>query len=156
MRRKSGNVAKRHLTDLSVPHFSLYADQSSRGLELQPGYRLGCGDHPGFDQHGDDTDRIAARHRRIFDLLHDHEPGVGFRVGGGQYQVAIRGRISTRFPKHAQPDMIGVRLKVDFLLEHRRARNVEHATGDHAARFSARMGVYGCDHTGESHFRKRF
>src|SRR5439155_592249 len=51
---------------------------------------------------------------------------------------------------HPQTYVIGVRLEIVLLLEHRLARHVQDASGDHAARLAARMRVHRRDHAGKS------
>ena len=75
-------------------------------LERQLGDRLDHRDHPGLEQRRRHADGVGAGHRRILDLLHDHEAGVGVGVRGRQHQVAVRRWIAARLAQHALPQPV--------------------------------------------------
>ena len=79
------HVAERDLRDLAVAALGADADQPRRRLERQLGHRLAHRDHAGLEQRRGHADRVGAGHRRVFDLLHDHEPGVGVGMGRRQH-----------------------------------------------------------------------
>src|SRR5215831_19545787 len=146
VRGKCGNILEADGLYLASLHLRFYAHQTGRCFQNErrdgfPGF-----DHAGFDQRSDHADGIRARHRWIFDLLHDDEPRLGLRVGGRQQQVAVRRGISTRLPEHSLAQSVGVPLQVCFLLEHGTARYIEHTTGDHSSWFATCMQVYGGNH----------
>src|SRR5581483_10281686 len=151
MRRERRHVSKRHLLYLAVSNFGIHGDQARGRFELQASHGLDGFHHSGFNQHGHDADRVAAGHRRIFCLLHDHVACIGFRNGRWKNQVAADGGITAGLAKHAQADMVGVRLDPRFLLEHGAARDVEDSAGDDASRFAAGVRVDGGDHARKSH-----
>jgi hypothetical protein len=59
------------------------------------------------------------------------------------FVVAAGGRVAARFAQHPQPQVVAVGLQPRHLLEHRRARHVEHAADDDTPRFAGRMQVNG-------------
>ena len=150
---KAGTLRKVTLRTLPPRHFGIHRDQARGRIELQMRHRLDGGHHAGFDQHGHHADGVGAGHGRILHLLHDHETGVGFRMGGRQDQVAVERRIAARLAQHAQADVVGVRFQPGLLFEHGVAGNVQHAAGDDAAGFAAGVRVHRRNHAAESHHR---
>jgi hypothetical protein len=115
------------------------------------GDRLDDRDHPGLDQDGDHADRVGPGHRRVFDLLHDHVAGVGAGDRGRQDQVAVGRRVASRLAQHQLAQVIGVIAQMGHLVEHRGARDVEDAAGDHPAGLARRVGIDRGDHPVEAH-----
>ena len=145
-----------HVLELDPLHLApfdvgAHPDQAGGRFQGQFGDGLRVRHHPGLDQHGDDGDRVRARHAGVLDLLHDHVAGDRVGMGRRQDQVAVRGRIAARFAQHPQAQLVGFILEVAHLLEHRRPGDVEDAADDHPARFAADVRVDGVDDVGDPH-----
>jgi hypothetical protein len=98
-----------------------------------------------------DADRVRPRHAGVFDLLHDHEPGIRLGMRGRQDEVAVRRRISARFPQHALAQTVGMIAQVAHLVVHRLARHIEHASHDHSAMLAAGVRVDGVHEVRDAH-----
>ncbi len=151
VQRKGGNVAKRHPGHLAAPTMSSDLDQPGRGIQREFGDRLDHLDHARLQQSGDDTDRVASRHRRIFALFHDDETGIGLGVAGRHDHIATEAGVAARLSQHATPDVVGLRFQPLHLGQHRLARRVEDSGRDDATRLALGMNVDGSKHVGETH-----
>ena len=145
------DVAERHARHLAVAHLGRHADEARRRLEDELRHRLLDREHPGLEQRRDDADGVRPRHRRILDLLHDHEAGVRRRIGRRQDEVAVRGGVPARLAQHPPSHAVGVVAEVRHLLEHRPAGNVEDAADDHPSGLAAGVQVDRVDELRDPH-----
>lgn len=95
-------------------------------------------------------DGIAARHHRIFDLLHDDIAGIGLRMTRRHDDVAAMGGIAARLAQHQLAQLVVIGLQPFHFLIDGIAGNMRHATRDHAHR-RACMSIDRVDRSFESH-----
>ena len=151
MRGEGGDVQEGHIDHLSIPALRVDLDETRGRLEGEVREGFPHLQYSGFERHRDHADRVGARHARVLDLLHDHEAEVGLGIRGGKDHVAVGGGKAARLAQHAQAEAVAVLGQVPHLREHRRPRDVEHATDDDPARLAGRVGVDRLDHAREPH-----
>ena len=150
MRGEGGDVAEGHGLDLAALTVGLDADQPGGGLQCKFGHRFLHREDAGFQQDGGDRDGVAARHHRVFDLLHDDVAGLRLGVAGGHQQVAAMRGVATGFAQSELAEMVVVRLKPFHLVIDGGAGDMADAAGYHP-HGDAGMGVDGLNHAFEGH-----
>ena len=145
MHGEGGNILERHLGDLAILALGADAHQPRRRFQHELGDRFDHLEHSRFEQGRCHANGVRPGHRRVFRLLHDDEAGGGARIGRRQDDIAISGRIATRFPQHPQTQVVEVPLEILHLLEHRLAGDIQDAADDDAAGFARRVKINGVD-----------
>src|SRR5215472_13145050 len=139
-------VLKGHARHFSVAGLSLDFHEAGRGLKLQlRGVPLN-GNHSRLEQHRGHANRVRAGHRRVLDLLHDHEPGVRLRYRWRKNQIAIRGWIPSGLSEHKLAKTVPMLLEMLLFLKHAFPGNIGDASDNHPARFTAGMRVNSENH----------
>ena len=126
-------------------------DQPGRSFECESRDRLGHLDHAGLDEHSGDADGVAARHRGVFHVLHDHVAVIGCGIARRQDEIAAGRRIAARLIEHELAQVVTVSLEVAGLLEHGRTWHIGDTTGDDPAGHTVSVDVDGRDPAIEPH-----
>ena len=135
------HVLERHALAAAVAAVGGHAHEAGRRLEHERRDRLGHRHDAGLEDHGRGVDRVRARHALVGAGLHDQEARVGLRVRGGQDEVERQRRRPARLEQQQPPQLVALGLEPLHLLEHRRARYVEHAADHDPARLALGVGV---------------
>ena len=135
-----------HVLECDAPHpaaLDAGGDRHEPGRRLKDefGYRLYPLDHAHLEEGCRRADDVAARHRRIFGLLHDHKARGRTAVRRGQDDVAAQRRVAAWLAQHQLPDVIEVLFEVGALLEHGGAWHVGDTAEDDPAGLTRRVQV---------------
>ena len=147
MHGKRRHVAKRHAGDFAIRTRRPHPDQPGGRLKHQFSYRFKHRQNAGLKQHSHHADGVAARHRRVFGLFHDDEPGIRRRVAWWYDDIAAVSRIPPRLAQHHQANIIGIGLHPLHPLKHRFSRHMRHAASNNTTGFSLGMDLNHTDHS---------
>src|SRR5439155_21491440 len=88
------------------------------------------------EQHRRDTDRVRARHRRVFGRLHDDVAGGALVAGRRDNEIRVYGNAAARLAQQEAPQRVVARER-PHLLEHGVARRRQHTADDDVADLTA-------------------